>query len=91
MNIKSMTLPEMQEALKALGFTMTESSTNFLFAAPPGISGREYYEQLKDRGVLVRYFGTQRLSPYVRITIGSDDEMDVFLAKTREILKEANP
>ncbi|MBR4068979.1 MAG: histidinol-phosphate transaminase [Clostridia bacterium] len=79
------------EALKDMGFTMTESSTNFLFAAPPGISGREYYEQLKERGVLVRYFGGERLSPYVRITIGSDDEMDVFLAKTREILKEANP
>lgn len=77
------------EALKALGFTMTESSTNFLFAAPPALSGREYYEQLKDRGVLVRYFGGSRLSPYVRITIGSDEEMDVLLAKTREILKEA--
>lgn len=78
-------------ALKELGFTMTESRTNFLFAAPPCLSGREYYEQLKDRGVLVRYFGGERLSPYVRITIGSDEEMDVFLDKTREILKEANP
>ena len=64
-----------EEVLKELGFTLTESATNFLFAAPNVISGKEYYEKLKDRGVLVRYFGTQRLSPYVRITIGTDEEM----------------
>ena len=85
------TRQETAKALIALGFTLTESSTNFLFAAPPGISGKEYYEQLKERGVLVRYFGTERLSPYVRITIGTDEEMAVLLSKTREILKEANP
>ncbi len=79
------------KALKEMGFAMTESSTNFLFAAPPGISGREYYEKLKQRGVLVRYFGGERLSPYVRITIGTDEEMAVLLDKTRDILKEANP
>lgn len=79
------------EALKALGFTLTESATNFLFAAPNVISGKEYYEKLKERGVLVRYFGTERLSPYVRITIGTDEEMNVLLNHTREILKEANP
>lgn len=79
------------EALKEMGFTLTESATNFLFAAPNVISGKEYYEKLKDRGVLVRYFGTQRLSPYVRITIGTEEEMAVLLEKTREILKEANP
>lgn len=78
------------EALKELGFTLTESATNFLFAAPNVISGKEYYEKLKERGVLVRYFGTERLSPYVRITIGTDEEMAVLLTKTREILKEAN-
>ncbi len=78
------------QALKDLGFTMTESSTNFLFAAPPRISGKEYYEKLKERGVLVRYFGGERLGPYVRISIGTDEEMDAFLQKTREILKEAN-
>lgn len=77
--------------LRELGFTLTESSTNFLFAAPNVISGREYYEKLKDRGVLVRYFGSERLSPYVRITIGTDEEMDALLCNTKEILKEANP
>ena len=79
------------EALKALGFTLTESATNFHFASPNVISGKEYYEKLKERGVLVRYFGTERLSPYVRITIGTDEEMNVLLNHTREILKEANP
>ena len=79
------------QALKDMGFTLTESATNFLFAAPNVISGKEYYEKLKDRGVLVRYFGTQRLSPYVRITIGTEEEMNALLSHTREILKEANP
>ncbi len=79
------------EALREMGFWLTESSTNFLFAAHPALSGQRYYEQLKDRGVLVRYFGGDRLSPYVRITIGTDAEMNQLLTITRDILKEVTP
>ena len=64
---------------------------------PSGTAGKPILNQILSKDVtnvcvvVVRYFGGSRLSPYVRITIGSDEEMDVLLEKTREILKEANP
>jgi histidinol-phosphate aminotransferase len=76
------------EALKNLGFTVLPSQTNFLFAKSAKIGGRELYEKLKDRGILVRHFGNPRISDYVRITIGTDAQMDACLAAIRGILEE---
>lgn len=72
--------------LKTLGFEMTESRANFLFARHPKLAGSEIYSKLRERGVLVRYFGSDRIDDYVRITIGSDGEMDALIAAVREIL-----
>ena len=58
-----------------------------MFARHPGIEGGELYRQLKARGVLVRHFTVPRISDYLRITIGTPEQMDVLLEKTREILK----
>ncbi len=77
------------EALKALGFTMPESSSNFLFAAHPKVSGLDFYLKLKEMGILVRHFETARLKNYNRITIGSDEQMEIFLNAVRKILEEA--
>ena len=72
--------------LRALGFTVLDSSTNFLFAAPPMMDGESYYQALKERGVLVRYLSQPTLRRFVRITVGSEAEMRALLEATREIL-----
>ena len=75
--------------LKALGFSMTESRTNFLFVTHPKLEGCKLYQQLKDRGILVRFFNTPRLKDYNRITIGSKEEMQVLVSTMKEILEES--
>ena len=75
------------ERLKTLGFVITDSKTNFLFARHPDLGGEEYYRKLRDRGVLVRYFGKERIADYVRITVGTREEMDALLRETEAILK----
>ena len=77
-------------ALKAFGFEMTDSFSNFLFIRHPKISGQNLYEELKKRGVLVRHFNKERIEDYCRVTIGSQEEMDVFLNTTKAILEELN-
>ena len=76
------------EKLKALDFTVLPSKTNFLFAKSDKIGGRELYEKLKDRGILVRHFGNPRISDYIRVTIGTDEQMAACIAAIRCILEE---
>ena len=74
--------------LKALGFTLTDSKANFIFAKHPDLSGEALYQGLKSRGVLVRHFKKPRISDYVRITVGSKAEMTALLTQIRAILEE---
>lgn len=74
------------EELRALGFTVLNSQTNFLFATHNAISIKDYFEWLKAQKVFIRYFNLPRINNYVRITIGTDDEMNIFLNKTKEYL-----
>ncbi len=76
------------EKLKDLGFTMTDSMTNFLFAKHKTADGKEIYLRLKDKGVLVRHFDKEGLKDYNRITIGSKEQMETFIEKLSEVLKE---
>ena len=75
--------------LKKLGFVCTDSKANFIFAKSERIDGRTLYLELKKRGVLIRHFEKARISDYNRITVGSREQMDIFLAKVKEILEEA--
>lgn len=75
-------------ALRDRGFVLTDSRSNFLFARPPGLTGEAYYLGLKARGVLVRHFAAARTAPYVRITIGTQAQMQALLDATDAILKE---
>lgn len=76
------------DKLQKLGFSVLPSRTNFVFAKSNEVSGEELYEGLKARGVLVRRFGAERIKDYVRVTIGSKEQMDIFLQKTQEIIRE---
>ena len=73
--------------LKALGFEVLPSSANFIFARNEKISGKDYYLKLKEKGVLVRHFDKERIKDFARITIGTREQMEVFLSKTKEILE----
>ena len=74
--------------LRSLGFTVLDSQTNFLFAANEKLDIRNYFEWLKTQKVFIRYFNLPRINRYIRITIGTDDEMDIFLEKTKEFLSK---
>lgn len=79
-----------ERELVRLGFEMTESSANFVFAKHPALSGEEIYKKLKEKGVLVRHFSLPRIKEYNRITIGSKEEMQTLVAAMEEILQEEN-
>ena len=74
--------------LKALGFELTDSMTNFVFAKHPRIAGEAIYKGLRERGILVRHFSTPRICEYNRITVGSMDEMRALVEAIKEIIKE---
>ena len=78
-----------QARLRKLGFSMTESAANFVFARHPEVSGEKLYSALKQRGILVRHFDKPRISDFLRITIGTTKQMDAALAAIEAILKEA--
>ena len=79
------TRDRMAEALKHMGFTVTDSKANFLFAESSRISGKELYLKLKERGILVRHFDKPRLENRLRITVGSDQQMDALLTALRQL------
>ena len=72
--------------LSALGCQMTDSKANFIFAKHEKISGEQLYLELKKRNILVRYFNKPRLTEYVRITIGTREQMETFIRQVKEIL-----
>ena len=76
------------EELTSLGFELTDSRTNFVFARHPQISGEKIYLTLKERGVLVRHFTSERIREYNRITVGSREELMALLTELRSIIRE---
>ena len=76
-----------EKRLKDLGFQMTNSKANFLFAKHSKISGFNLYSKLKDMGILIRQWYKPRISDYVRITIGTKEQMQSLINAIEEILK----
>ncbi len=74
--------------LKKRGFNVLDSKTNFLFCESDKISGEELYLSLKESGILVRHFSTQRIRNFNRITIGTRADMEALVSKIDKILKE---
>ncbi len=77
-----------KKKLKELGFTYLDSMTNFIFARSDKISGEDYYKKLKANGVLVRHFSNPAISDYVRITVGTDEQMNKLFEVTEKLLSE---
>ena len=77
-----------KKELEKMGFYVTDSSANFLFAKSGKIRGKELYLKLKEKGILIRHFDKERISDYNRITVGSREEMEAFLKAVREITEE---
>ena len=67
---------------------MTDSMANFLFVKHNRIGGEELYEKLKERGILVRHFDSERIADYNRITIGNKEEMQTLVETIKVILGE---
>lgn len=75
------------ERLRKLGFFVHDSNANFIFITHPEKTGKELQQGLRDRGVLVRWFNKPRIDQYLRVSIGTDEEMDKMCAACEEILK----
>ena len=71
--------------LEKMGFDLTDSKANFLFAKSSRIPGGELYRKLKEKGILVRHFDKPRLDDRLRITVGSDQQMNALLTALREL------
>ncbi|MBQ8288829.1 MAG: histidinol-phosphate transaminase [Clostridia bacterium] len=76
------------EALTKLGFTYPASKANFILAHSDKIGGKELYQKLKAKGVLVRHLSDQRITDSIRITIGTKEQMETLIQKIQEILED---
>lgn len=74
------------EQLRAMGFTVLPSRTNFIFAKTYKMEGIMLYRKLKEQGILVRHFDSPRIESFNRITIGTRQQMEIFLETVRGIL-----
>lgn len=73
--------------LKKLGFVMTDSMTNFVFAKHPELSGETIYRKLRENGILVRHFDKKEICDYNRITVGSKEQMVILVDTLKKILE----
>ena len=78
---------ETAEKLRELGAEVLPSKANFLFVKLPGIAGGEAYAKLRERGILVRHFSKARIADFLRISIGTADEMKALVDAVRQIIE----
>lgn len=76
-----------KQELRSLGFVFEDSMSNFIFATHPKISARQLFEDLKKENIYVRYFAKpERINNYLRITIGTDEEMQALIGFLKKYL-----
>ena len=74
--------------LNELGFSFGDSKANFIFATHEAVPAKELFEALKEEGIYVRYFNKPRIDNHLRISIGTDEEMDAMLAFLEQYLQK---
>lgn len=79
-----------KKELEKLGFICCNSQTNFLFVTHKTISAKEIYAALRKENIFVRYFDKPRIDHYLRVTIGTEEEMGTFLQFLTKYIKETN-
>ena len=73
--------------LKKLGFEFQDSMSNFIFATHPKLDMTKLFEDLRKEDIYVRHFNSDRIRNYLRITIGTDEEMDILLEFLKDYIK----
>ena len=76
------------EEFKKLGFVFPEPSANFVFVSHPEYDAKELFEALRENGIYVRYWGSSRIEQYLRVTIGTREEMEAFFAFLRKYMNK---
>lgn len=74
------------EKLEHLGFFVLPSATNFVFASHAQFPAKSLYEQLREQNILIRYFAQKPIDNFARITIGTDEEMEIFIAAVEKLV-----
>ena len=82
------TRERVKKELKELGFSFADSKANFIFATHKRYAARDLFETLKIKKIYVRYFNKARIDNYLRISIGTDEEMDALLTFLKKYMKE---
>ncbi len=75
-----------KEKLKDMGFELTDSKSNFLFAKHKTAKARDIFEALKGRKIYVRYWDKNRISDYLRITVGTQEQMNELFKALEDII-----
>lgn len=77
-----------KEELRLLGFLFPDSKSNFLFVTHPRVDAQELFAALKKANIYVRYLGGERIQNYLRITIGTREEMERLLVFLKEYIRK---
>ena len=75
-----------KKEMKALGFVFTDSYSNFLFAEHKSVPAKEIFDKLKEKKIYVRYWNKARINNRLRITIGTDEQMQQLIEALKEIV-----
>lgn len=74
--------------MRGMGFKVFDSETNFLFASHPDYSAKEIFEYVRSKGIFIRYFNKPRIDDYLRITVGTDEQMQSLYDSIKEFLAQ---
>lgn len=77
-----------KKELSKLGFTFPDSQANFIFATHPDVEALELFEALKKEGIYVRFWGSKRIEQYMRITVGTQEEMETLITFLKKYLNK---
>lgn len=77
-----------KKELKRLGFSFRDSQTNFIFATHEIVPAQTIFDVLREKHIFVRHFGQKRIENYLRISIGTQAEMEQFIRETEQIIAQ---
>ena len=78
-----------ENALRRMGFSVCDSAANFLFVSHPDVPARQLLDGLREKGILVRWWDRPRISNHLRISIGTDEDMQALCQALQELLDQA--